>query len=71
MIDYARRFLRFWSDFLIGDDWGLGAGVVLVLALAGAAQTSPIEPFAWLVAALGVLLVLAVSVWRAARPGGT
>lgn len=69
-MDYARRFLSFWSDFLIGDDWALGVGVVLVLALAAAAQVSPIEPFAWLVAALGVLLVLALSVWRAARPGG-
>lgn len=69
MNEYARRFLRFWSEFLIGDDWTLGAGVVVVLALAAAAEISPIEPFAWLLAAVGVLLVLAVSVWRAARSG--
>jgi hypothetical protein len=31
-----RGFLRFWSDFVLGDDWRIAAGVVLVLA-AGAA----------------------------------
>jgi O-antigen ligase len=32
----VRGFLRFWYDFLVGDDWRIAAGVVLVLA-AGAA----------------------------------
>jgi hypothetical protein len=31
-----RGFLRFWYDFVVGDDWRIAAGVVLVLA-AGAA----------------------------------
>jgi len=31
-----RGFLRFWYDFIVGDDWRIALGVVLVLA-AGAA----------------------------------
>jgi hypothetical protein len=33
---FLRAFGRFWYDFIVGDDWGIAAGVVLVLA-AGAA----------------------------------
>ena len=33
---FLRGFLRFWYDFVVGDDWRIAAGVVLVLA-AGAA----------------------------------
>ena len=32
----VRGFLRFWYDFIVGDDWRIALGVVLVLA-AGAA----------------------------------
>jgi hypothetical protein len=28
----VRGFLRFWYDFVVGDDWRIAAGVVLVLA---------------------------------------
>jgi hypothetical protein len=27
------RFLRFWSDFLVGDDWTIALGVVLAVAV--------------------------------------
>ena len=33
---FVRAFGRFWYDFIVGDDWRIAAGVVLVLA-AGAA----------------------------------
>jgi hypothetical protein len=32
----VRGFVRFWYDFLVGDDWRIAAGVVLVLALGAA-----------------------------------
>lgn len=32
---FVRGFLRFWYDFVIGDDWRIALGVVLVL-VAGA-----------------------------------
>ena len=28
-----RGFLRFWRDFIIGDDWRIAAGVTAVLAV--------------------------------------
>ena len=27
------RFLRFWYDFIIGDDWCIAAGVAIAVAL--------------------------------------
>jgi hypothetical protein len=32
MMSLARGFLRFWYDFVVGDDWRIALGVVLVLA---------------------------------------
>ncbi len=29
---FARGFVRFWYDFLVGEDWRIALGVVLVLA---------------------------------------
>jgi hypothetical protein len=29
---FVRGFGRFWYDFVVGDDWRIAAGVVLVLA---------------------------------------
>ena len=36
MLRLLRGFLRFWYDFIVGDDWRIALGVVLVLG-AGAA----------------------------------
>jgi hypothetical protein len=30
---FARGFLRFWYDFLVGDDWKIAAAVGVVLAV--------------------------------------
>ena len=32
---YVAGFFRFWWDFIVGDDWRIAAGVVLVLAIGG------------------------------------
>ena len=68
MTEFIRRFLAFWSEFLIGDDWALAAGVVVVLALARFASTNDgaLGEFAWMIAPIGVVLVLVVSLARAA-----
>ena len=34
----SRAFGRFWYDFIVGDDWRIAAGVVLVLAAGGRAR---------------------------------
>ena len=33
---FLRAFGRFWYDFVVGDDWRIAVGVVLVLAAGGA-----------------------------------
>ena len=34
-MNFVRRFLAFWYDFIIGDDWVVAAGVVILLAVTG------------------------------------
>jgi hypothetical protein len=66
--DFVGRFLAFWAEFLIGDDWALAAGVVVALALARVASMNEgaLGEFAWMIAPIGVVLVLVVSLARAA-----
>jgi hypothetical protein len=60
-----RRFLFFWYDFVVGDDWRMAVAVVAALVitfvLAGAGLP------AWWVLPLAVLVVLPLSLRRAAR----
>jgi len=63
-VSRLRSFGRFWWDFVVGDDWRLAAGIAAsigataVLAAAGIA--------AWWLLPLAVVVLLAVSVSRAA-----
>jgi hypothetical protein len=62
---YVTRFVRFWYDFVVGDDWLLAVFVVLAVvttaALAGAGRNP------WSVLPAAVALVLPASLWRATR----
>lgn len=59
------RFLAFWYDFVVGDDWQVAAGVVAALVVTYAVAHSGLP--AWWVLPLAVLLLLPHSLWRAAR----
>jgi hypothetical protein len=64
-----RRFLRFWYDFIVGDDWRIAAGVVVVLAagaLLVAADALADDVLAPLVGA-GIVAVAGVSLVAGAR----
>ena len=66
---FLSAFGRFWWDFVVGDDWRIAAGVVLVLA-AGALLVAVARASDGLVAALtalGILLVAIGSIAVAAR----
>ena len=70
---FATAFLRFWWDFVIGEDWRIAAGVVVVLG-AGAllvAQTGAPDGLVAVLTALGIVLVaigsIAASALRAGR----
>jgi hypothetical protein len=58
-VRFAKGFARFWWDFIVGDDWRIAVGVVLVLA-AGAllvAETDAPDGLVAALTALGILLV--------------
>lgn len=62
---YLGRFLLFWRDFLIGDDWW-GAGIVVAgLGLTYVAVRLHIAAF-W-IPVLFVLASLGQNLWRARR----
>jgi hypothetical protein len=54
-----KRFARFWWDFIVGDDWRIAAGVLVVLT-AGAllvANTSAPDGVVAAVVAVGIVTV--------------
>ena len=65
---YVKRFLGFWYDFIVGDDWAIAVGVVGGLALTGVLARRGLD--AWWLMPLAVTVLLAVSLWRAVRMTG-
>jgi hypothetical protein len=57
----ARGFLRFWWDFLVGDDWRIAAGVVAVLG-GGAVLVADTSVPHGVIAALAALGIVAVAI---------
>ena len=56
---FVKGFGRFWWDFIVGDDWRIAAGVLVVLA-AGAllvAKTSAPDGLVAAVVAVGIVSV--------------
>jgi hypothetical protein len=65
----VRGFLRFWYDFIVGDDWRIALGVVLVLsagALLVAADALADDVLTPLIGA-GIVAVVSVSIVAGAR----
>jgi hypothetical protein len=58
-------FVRFWYDFIVGDDWLIAVGVVAAIALTALVADQGVE--AWWLMPLAVIALLAGSVWRASR----
>jgi len=61
VIRFAKGFGRFWWDFIVGDDWRIAAGVLVVLT-AGALLVANTSAPDGLVAALvaGGIVVVAI-----------
>jgi hypothetical protein len=64
---YLVAFLRFWYDFIIGDDWIVAAGIVIAIALTALIAHQDIA--AWWLMPLAVIALLAGSLARAVRRG--
>ena len=58
---FVKGFARFWWDFIVGDDWRIAAGVVVVLA-AGALLVANTSAPDGLVAALVAVGIVAVAI---------
>lgn len=59
------RFVRFWYEFVVGDDWVVAAGVVVALAATALLEHDGVA--AWWLLPLAVPVLLAVSLRRAVR----
>jgi hypothetical protein len=64
-MNFIKRFLAFWYDFIVGDDWVVAAGVVVLLAATGALAHANMSTSAWVLMPVGVVVVLAISLRRA------
>ena len=65
----VRGFLRFWYDFIVGDDWRIALGVVLVLgagALLVAGKVLADDVLMPLVG-VGIVAVVSISIVAGAR----
>ncbi len=49
-------FLRFWYDFIVGDDWTVAAGVLVALAVTSLLIHRSVSAWWLMPAAVGVLL---------------
>lgn len=62
---YVVAFLRFWYEFIVGDDWrvaaGIGVAIAVTAALAGAGVSS------WWVVPAAVVISVYRSLRRATR----
>jgi hypothetical protein len=58
-------FLRFWFDFIVGDDWHVAVAVAAALTLTYGTSTSGIP--AWWILPATVAILLPLSLWRLAR----
>jgi hypothetical protein len=61
----VEAFLRFLWDFVVGDDWRIAAGVVLALGVTALVAGTKLS--AWWILPVAVVVLLAASVWHAAR----
>lgn len=62
-----RRFLAFWYDFVVGDDWTVAVGVVVALAVTYGLTRAGVD--AWWVLPLAVAALLVLTLQRAIRAG--
>ena len=60
---YVKRFLGFWYNFVIGDDWSIAAAVAITLGLTRVLVQQGLNP--WWLMPLAVSFALAVSLRRA------
>ncbi len=61
----VRAFALFWWDFIVGDDYRIALAVIVLLGTTALLSHSGIA--AWWLLPLGIIAMLATSVFTAAR----
>ena len=64
-MSFAVAFVRFWYDFVVGDDWRMAVAVVIALAATLGLVAAGVA--AWWLLPVIVFGVLALSLWIEAR----
>jgi hypothetical protein len=62
----VKTFLRFWYDFIVGDDWTIAVGVVIALAVTALLAHNGMTSAWWLLPVV-VAVGLSASLFRATR----
>jgi hypothetical protein len=62
---YIIAFLKFWYDFIVGDDWTIAASIAGAIGVTLWLVHSNIQ--AWWLLPNAAILTLGVSLWRTAR----
>jgi len=62
------RFLRFWWDFVVGDDWRAAIGIAVAIGAAALIVWAGVD--AWWLIPIAIALVLGYSLSREARRAG-
>jgi hypothetical protein len=65
---HVRAFALFWWDFIVGDDYRIALGIVVLLAATALLTRAGLA--VWWLLPLGVVTMLAVSVFSVARANG-
>ena len=60
----VRSFVRFWWDFVVGDDWRAAAGIVLAIGATASLVAGGVD--AWWLMPIAVAVILWLSLRRAA-----
>jgi hypothetical protein len=62
---YVVAFVRFWWDFIVGDDWRVAVAVIAAIGLTAVIADAGVA--AWWVMPVAVVLALLASLRRATR----
>jgi len=66
-VRYVVGFLRFWYDFVVGDDWRIALSVVAAIGLTAVVVSWGIS--AWWLMPVAVVVILLSSLRRAVSAG--
>jgi hypothetical protein len=66
-VKHVAAFLRFWYDFIVGDDWRVAVGIAVALGATALLADDGVS--AWWLMPIAVVVVMALSLRRAIRAG--